>query len=43
VAKTNPQAGEALLEIESLVKEYRGGVRANDGISLSVKAGRFSG
>ncbi len=32
-----------LLEIDKLSKQYRGGVRANDGISLSVEAGEVFG
>ena len=32
-----------LLEIEDLVKEYRNGVRANDGISLSIEEGEVFG
>ena len=32
-----------LLEIKDLVKEYRNGVRANDGISLSVGEGEVFG
>lgn len=43
MAKANPQPAQALLEVENLVKEYRGGVRANDGISLSVSAGEVFG
>lgn len=33
----------ALLKIEQLIKEYRRGVRANDGISLDVEAGEVYG
>lgn len=36
-------AGAALLEIDGVSKEYRGGVLANDNISLSVKAGEVFG
>ena len=43
MALTNPQTGEALLYVENLVKEYRGGVRANDGISLAVQSGEVFG
>jgi ABC-2 type transport system ATP-binding protein len=32
-----------ILEITDLVKEYRGGARANDGVSLSVEAGEVFG
>ncbi|GAA3737952.1 ABC transporter ATP-binding protein [Salinactinospora qingdaonensis] len=33
----------AVLEVRDLVKEYRRGVRANDGISLAVSEGEFVG
>ena len=32
-----------LLEIDNIVKDYRGGVRANDGISLSIDRGEVFG
>jgi ABC-type multidrug transport system ATPase subunit len=32
-----------LLKIKDLVKEYRNGVRANDGISLSIEEGEVFG
>jgi ABC-2 type transport system ATP-binding protein len=32
-----------LLEVENIVKEYRGGIRANDDISLSIQAGEVFG
>ena len=32
-----------LLEVDNVVKEYRGGVRANDGISLSIDRGEVFG
>lgn len=33
----------SLLEVENVVKEYKAGVRANDGLSLSVEAGEVYG
>ena len=39
----NHQTQTAILEVEDLVKEYRGGLRANDGISLAVNAGEVFG
>ena len=32
-----------LLEVDNVVKDYRGGLRANDGISLSVDRGEVFG
>ena len=43
ISGSSANARAALLEIDHLSKVYRGGVRANDNISLSVKAGEVFG